>query len=44
MRAVVASIITSHIGAMELSYPEQDAARHKLLKKALAELTGKQKR
>jgi PPK2 family polyphosphate:nucleotide phosphotransferase len=43
MRAVVASIITSHIGAMELSYPEQDAARHKLLEKALAELTDKQK-
>jgi hypothetical protein len=42
MRAVVASIITGHIGAMDLAYPEQDAARHKLLKKSLAELNEEQ--
>jgi hypothetical protein len=43
MRAVVASIITSRIGTMDLSFPEQDKARHKLLKKALAQLTGEPK-
>ena len=43
MRAVVASIISNHMGTMDLAYPEQDEARHKLLKKALAELTGERK-
>ena len=43
MRALVASIITSHIGAMDLAYPVQDDARHKLLKKALATLTEERK-
>ena len=43
MRALVASIITGHIGAMDLAYPVQDDARHKLLKKALATLTEERK-
>ena len=43
MRALVASIITGHIGAMHLAYPEQDEARHKLLKKSLAQLTDERK-